>query len=253
MKRVLTALLLVPAVTWVILWAPQWAFLAVLAAVGLLCFHEYSAIVRAQGIAAPGPLGYAAGLLLIVLPEGHLLLVTLVALCGLALAMRAANLADVLPRAAALAFGVLYTFGPWRAADALRNINPYWLLFALAVNWVGDTAALYVGRAFGKHKLAPRVSPSKSWEGAVASLAASLIFGVLFAWRLIPNVSLEVALGLAAAGNLAGQIGDLAESAIKRGAGIKDSGALLPGHGGWLDRTDASLFSIPLIYLLLSR
>jgi phosphatidate cytidylyltransferase len=116
---------------------------------------------------------------------------------------------------------------------------------------VGDTAALYAGRAFGKHKLAPRISPGKTWEGSVASVIASVAVGAIYAHYFIPASPLWLALALGAAGNIAGQIGDLAESAMKRGAGVKDSGTSLPGHGGWLDRIDATLFSVPTVYALL--
>jgi phosphatidate cytidylyltransferase len=99
--------------------------------------------------------------------------------------------------------------------------------------------------------MAPRVSPAKSWEGAAGSVAGSMLFGGLYAHYLIPQAPLAGALALAAAGNVAGQLGDLCESALKRGAGVKDSGTLLPGHGGWLDRIDSSLFSVPAVYALL--
>jgi phosphatidate cytidylyltransferase len=139
----------------------------------------------------------------------------------------------------------------WRSAIALHANSKYWLLFALTINWVGDTAAFYVGRAIGKHKLAPAISPGKSWEGAIASALAAGLYGVFFLRWLLPDVPLHFALLFAIAGNAAGQIGDLAESALKRGAGVKDSGTTLPGHGGWLDRLDSSLFSMPVVHLLI--
>ena len=120
------------------------------------------------------------------------------------------------------------------------------------LNWVGDTAAYYAGKGFGRHKLAPRLSPAKSWEGAAASLLASVAFGALYLGWLLPVVPMGQRLAISAAGNIAGQIGDLSESAMKRGAGLKDSGTLLPGHGGWLDRVDSTLFAMPVIYLLIS-
>jgi phosphatidate cytidylyltransferase len=121
----------------------------------------------------------------------------------------------------------------------------------MLLSWAGDTAALWVGRPFGMHKMAPRVSPGKSWEGAAGSVAGSMLVGGVYAHYLIPQASVVQALGLAAAGNIAGQLGDLCESALKRGAGMKDSGTRLPGHGGWLDRLDSSLFSVPVVYALL--
>ena len=250
MKRVLTALLLGPLITWIVLAGPNLAFLAVLTAVALLCFYEYSGLVAAYGIDRPGPVGFAGGVLLLLL-EGDLALpITLVALAALAVSMNPRNLSKTLPRAAALVFGVLYCFGTLKWAVPLRAMSPYWLLFALAVAWVGDIAAYYMGKAIGRHKLAPSISPGKTWEGSAGSLLGSLAFALLYAHWLLPGTPMPLAAGLAAAANLAGQIGDLAESALKRGAGVKDSGNMLPGHGGWLDRVDSNLFSVPVVYWL---
>ncbi|MCS6952955.1 MAG: phosphatidate cytidylyltransferase [Bryobacterales bacterium] len=251
MTRVWTALLLAPAVLAIALWGPGWLFLVLVAAVALLCFYEYAGIVAAHGIPPPGPAAYAAGLALLVVHGEELLLLTLLALVALILAARQSGLEDVLPAAAATSLGVLYVFGSLRFALELRAESPYWLVFALGLNWAGDTTAYYAGRAFGRHKLAPRLSPAKSWEGSLAGLAASLLFGVLFLGRFVPQVSWTERVVLSAAGNLAGQLGDLCESALKRGAHLKDSGRLLPGHGGWLDRLDSSLFALPMVYLLL--
>jgi len=251
MKRIVTALILIPLVSYVALWGPQWLFLLVTAAVALLCFHEYAAIVAAYGIGRLGPMGYAAGLLVLTFPGHELLLVTLLALLALTMVLRAPELAKGLPAAAALLMGIVYVFGTWRCAVGLRLASPYWLFFALVLNWLGDTAAYYVGSAIGRHKLAPRLSPAKSWEGSAASMAASLLFGFFYIGWLIPEVSPAMRLAISAAGNAAGQLGDLVESMLKRGAGVKDSGHLLPGHGGWLDRVDSSLFAMPVVYLLL--
>jgi phosphatidate cytidylyltransferase len=175
----------------------------------------------------------------------------LLAIALMSLELRQADFSKILPSAATALFGVVYIFGAWRAALALRAINPHWLMIALLVSWAGDTAALYIGRAFGRRKLAPRVSPSKTWEGAIGSVAGGVLAAHIYAHFLIPSASPWAVLAVAAAGNIAGQVGDLCESAFKRGAGVKDSGTTLPGHGGWLDRIDSSLFSIPVVYALL--
>ncbi|MBM3746478.1 MAG: CDP-archaeol synthase [Acidobacteria bacterium] len=252
MKRLLTGLLLAPLLAWVVLWGPDPVFLAVVAAVALICFHEYSALVAAYGVRLAGLPGYVAGLLVLLFPQEPFLLVVIVALLALLLTLGEDNLASGLPRAGALLVGVLYIFGSLRFAAALRVKSPHWLLFALALCWLGDTAAYYVGRVLGRHKMAPRISPAKSWEGAAASLMTSLAFGGLYLAWVVPRVPLIEALGLSLAANVAGQLGDLAESALKRGCGVKDSGNLLPGHGGWLDRVDANLFSVPTVYALLA-
>jgi phosphatidate cytidylyltransferase len=251
MKRLLTALALVPVIVWVVLWAPPWAFLIVLSAVALLCFREYDQLAASFGFGAPGPLGYLLGLAFLLWREDTGLLLVAGALLAFILAMRETDLAKSLPRSALLVTGVVYIFGCWRCAVAVRGVNPHWLLFALSLNWVGDSAAYYVGRSLGKHRLAPRVSPKKTWEGALASAAAAALLGALYVPRFAPQVSIPLAILVAVAANAAGQLGDLSESAMKRGAGIKDSGALLPGHGGLLDRVDSSLFALPVILLFL--
>ncbi|HWB83777.1 MAG TPA: phosphatidate cytidylyltransferase [Bryobacteraceae bacterium] len=253
MKRVLTAAALIPIVVYVVLWANFWLFAAVLLAAALLSYREYSGIVSAYGFGSLGPLGYGAGLLLLAWQGDAWLLLVAVTLIAFALEMRSEDLAQSLPRAALLVAGILYIFGCWKCAIPLRRANPHWLMYALLVSWSGDIGAYYVGRTLGRHKLAPRVSPKKSWEGAVASVVSSVIIAGAYVLRFIPGVAVAQVIALTAAANIAGQLGDLAESAMKRGAGVKDSGTLLPGHGGFLDRVDSTLFALPVIlaYLML--
>jgi len=253
MKRVVTALLLIPFFLYMVLWAPQWAFLVTVAAVAILCFREYSDLVALHGIGKPGLFGFVAGLLLLLLPGKDGAFFVLIAILAMSLALRSREMSQALPEAAALLLGVAYVFGSLRCAIELRAINIYWLFFALSLNWVGDIAALYVGRSLGRHKLAPNVSPAKSWEGSIASTMASVIYGAFYFRWLLPAAPLAEALGLTVIANVAGQLGDLCESAIKRGAGVKDSGNLLPGHGGWLDRLDSSLFALPVVYFVVSN
>ena len=250
-KRVVTAVVLAPLITYLVIWAPFWAFLLVLAIVAGLCFYEYNGIVEAHGIEGPGLFGFAAGYALFAsyfTQHTQVALLALIALGALTLtAFATPELSRVLPRAGALTLGVLYIFGAWRCAIPLREASPHWLFFALALNWVGDTAAMYVGRQFGRTRLAPVLSPKKSWEGSAGSVIASVLFGLVYLPRAIGVPYWEVAI-VAALANVAGQVGDLCESAMKRGAGMKDSGTLLPGHGGWLDRVDSSLFAVPVVY-----
>lgn len=251
MKRVLTALLLIPFFVWVALWAPYAVFAAVLAAVGLIAFHEFDRMAAAQGIAPVGWVGMIAGLALLFAPEPFVVVV-LVSLAFMIAALRSRDLTGALPSAAASLLGVIYIFGAWRCAIGLRAINPHWLMIALLVSWAGDTAALYAGRAFGRHKLAPRISPAKTWEGFSGSVVGGTLAGGIYAHFLIPPAALWGVLAVCAGANIAGQVGDLCESAFKRGAGVKDSGTTLPGHGGWLDRIDSSLFSVPVVYAVLA-
>jgi phosphatidate cytidylyltransferase len=246
MKRIATALVLIPTVTWIVLAGPYWAFIALLAVVGCLAFHEFDRIAAAQGIARAGIPGIVAGLLLLLTPEPLLVLV-MTGMVAMILSLRRDS-TQALPAASLFAVGVIYIFGAWRCAVELRALNPHWLMVAVLVSWAGDTAAMYIGRAFGKHKLAPEVSPSKTWEGAVGSVAGGTLAAMVYAHYLIGSAPIGAVAAVGAVANIAGQFGDLCESAFKRGAGVKDSGTTLPGHGGWLDRIDSSLFSVPVTY-----
>jgi phosphatidate cytidylyltransferase len=251
MKRVVTALLLIPSVLFVTLAGPPLLVKAVTALVALICYSEYCGIASGYG-ARSGPVGYAAGLLLLFTPaESDFLLVAMLVVVALGLSLRSRELAKALPDAALWLVGILYIFGLWKFAILLHAVNKHWLTYALALNWVGDAAAYYIGKRFGKHKLSPVVSPQKSWEGAAASIAGSIGFGVLYIGYTLPSVSVVEVVILSAVANMAGQIGDLAESALKRGARLKDSSGLLPGHGGLLDRVDSTLFAMPVVYLKL--
>jgi len=253
MKRFVTAALLIPGVTYLVFYGHPFLFIFLVALVATFCFHEFGRLSGEAGAYLNFPLGFLAGNLLIWMPTYDPVLLVLPIVLAMAWNLRSGDVGAVLPKTAALALAVVYCFGPWRCARELRVIGPHWLLFALAINWVGDVAAYYVGSRFGRRKLAPVISPGKSWEGAAASVAASVLFGLAFLGRFAPDRGwLEVA-ALSAVANAAGQVGDLSESALKRGAGVKDSGTLLPGHGGWLDRVDSSLFALPVVYLWLSH
>jgi phosphatidate cytidylyltransferase len=247
MNRVLTALVLVPFALYAIFWAPHWLFVVIVALMAIACYHEFVGIAAASGVVGPVWIGFGLGLLFLADPRA----IRLFPLVVLALALRLPDLSKGLGFAAATILGVIYIFGAWRCAIDLQAISPYWILFALAINWVGDIAAFYVGRTFGKHKLSPRVSPGKSWEGACGSIVGAVVFGIAMQTQFALNITLPEVIGLAILCNIAGQFGDLAESLLKRGAGLKDSGTLLPGHGGFLDRLDSSLFTMPVVYYFL--
>ncbi|HME12384.1 MAG TPA: phosphatidate cytidylyltransferase [Candidatus Acidoferrum sp.] len=158
-------------------------------------------------------------------------------------------LVETLPAAGISASGLLLVAFPLTYAVRLHGwsvYGPWLLMFALVITWAGDSGAYFAGRAFGRHALAPHLSPKKTWEGSLAGLAASIVVGVLFRRWLHAPVGFLV--GMAVVGNVAGQVGDLLESAYKRSAGVKDSGAMLPGHGGMLDRIDALILAIPVVW-----
>lgn len=248
MKRIITAAWLVPLGSYSIFFAPHWLFVVIVCLIAMLCFREFARMVESQGLLSFSLTGYVAGIALLTLPEIGWPSVALLPLLALGLSLRADDFKTGFASAGALALGILYVFGAWRCGIALHEKSYHWLFFALALNWAGDVAAYYTGRAIGKHKLAPVVSPGKTIEGAIGGTLASVLFGCLYLPHFLPEVSLVEAALLSIIGNIAGQIGDLCESALKRGANMKDSGTMLAGHGGWLDRLDSSLFSMPAIY-----
>jgi len=161
-------------------------------------------------------------------------------------------LVEALPAAGISSSALLLVAFPLSYAIRLHGFSeqgPRLLLFVLVTTWAADTFAYFAGRSFGKHPLALQISPKKTWEGSVASVIGSLLVAYAFSyWIKIPLPHL---FAMAVLGNIAGQLGDLLESAYKRSAGVKDSGGLLPGHGGVLDRIDALILCIPVIWYYL--
>ena len=277
-KRVATAALLIPFAVGLALWSSTAVLALALALVVMIALFEYFSLgdaighrayrywtvtcawilIYAQWSAAVAPdYGLPRGLtvhgepysLFEIFPTvpGVLFLFVL----GVAvLTLRTKRpLVEALPAAGISASGLILIAFPLSYAVRLHGLRVQGrplLLFALVITWVGDSAAYFVGRSIGKHALAPRLSPKKTWEGTVASFLGSLIVAIIFVRFM--TVPLPHLLGMAAAGNLAGQVGDLLESAYKRSSGIKDSGSLLPGHGGVLDRIDALILAIPVVW-----
>lgn len=250
MKRVITAIALFALALYLIFWAADWGFRIAAVCMGLLCYWEYAGLVGAHGIPRSFVFGALAGVVILLRPEWTLSAMAVLVILALIASLRFSNPQEILPSVASAFLGSFYTFLPWLFAIRLRRESVHLVFFALALNWIGDTAAYYTGRAWGRHRMAPVVSPNKSWEGAIASVVASVAFGMVYLRYVMPRPPWWEIVVLGIVGNIAGQFGDLAESAMKRGAGVKDSGHLLPGHGGMLDRVDSSLFALPTVYLL---
>ena len=151
------------------------------------------------------------------------------------------------------ALGVLYISLSLALMIAVRNTEKgmIWIYFILAVVFAGDTGAYYAGTYWGEKKLCPRVSPGKTVAGALGGLGANLVVGLIGWYFWLKQVPWTVVVFFAVAVGVAGQVGDLFESMLKRSAGVKDSGNLLPGHGGVLDRIDALLFAMPVAYVMI--
>ncbi len=270
MKRVLTAVILIPIVL-VLVFLPsylQWLFTAATALLAALAAWECLGLTQTKGANPPRIVAVIATLALFAvwgewqdadrfLPVYGLLCLVLLLLCTFF-----SPTENMLPDATSSIFCLFYTGLTMVSLPALREQanGPSLVLYLLLVVWAGDTAAYYVGRAWGRRKLAPRISPNKTWEGAIASLAASMLIAVglvgladlLTHWNIAvlfyADEPIWYWLGLTVLVNAAAQVGDLAESALKRSAGVKDSGSLLPGHGGVLDRIDAFLVAAPVLW-----
>jgi phosphatidate cytidylyltransferase len=155
--------------------------------------------------------------------------------------------------AAANLFGAVYIGAMFAYILLLRHIpgqNGFYVLFTILVTWANDSLAYFVGINFGKHKLSPRISPNKSVEGSIGGLVGGLVVALVMALFTRRSVPIYLVLGTLVV--VAGQFGDLAESVIKRNAGVKDSGSFLPGHGGLLDRFDSLLLAAPVVYYMIA-
>lgn len=294
MKRVLTAVVLIPVVLAILFIAPDWFYSGFIGLIAVLTVHEYFGIAQryseplhwyvieiATGL-------YFLGQCLHAVPafgidsfgsrfEAFTFLATgarVLPLLLLILGLRFQDLRQTLFAAALSYLGFLYVAYPLGAISIVgHHATGRLLVFVfLIVVWSGDIFAYYVGRAFGRHKLAPNISPNKTWEGAAASLIGAALVSLLLFRYLHSIGNLLVKIGSFPSGsvlyadthvysppwlialvfgllvNLTAQCGDLVESALKRGAGVKDSGTLLPGHGGFLDRIDAMLLAAPILW-----
>lgn len=266
--RVLTGLAILVPAFYLLGWSPKWLFMAVMIAVAERGLYEYAAISLNTGIKVLGPACYAAGAALCLLQWVALqdserielaALVVLILLIPAAALWSTADLKLYMGSAASTLLGIFYAafclsfLFPLRFSSVGRGManGREIVYFLFVVICAGDIFAYFTGRWRGRHSLFPRVSPKKTVEGAAGGLAASVFFGWIYArWYWRPAHT-AVILALAVAIAIAGQIGDLVESALKRGAGMKDSGAVLPGHGGLLDRVDSLLFGAPVLWLAL--
>jgi len=265
MKRVLTALVLVPVLIAIVGYAPPLCFLLLVCSASVLALEEYFALAARAGLEVFRMPGHGSSLLLLSSLYGSatkvtsswtaLLILVTSLLLFFALGLRRGNrLPTVLPGVAATLLGLFYvslTLG----LLVVVQISPtswgpgkQWVFFLLVVVWFGDTGAYYVGRALGKHPLAPLISPKKTIEGALGGLLGNVLAAILGKQILLPNAPLLQLLVLGLLLGVVSQIGDLSESALKRGAGVKDSSNLLPGHGGMLDRIDGVLFASPVMF-----
>lgn len=272
--RVLTAIVLVPLVVGIVWLGPTGLVAAVVAGMALLALWEFFALGEKAGLRGYPRWTMACALWIVyeqwaagtatqwtlsnfsltrasdtlALPLDVVLLGFMLGAAALAIVGRR-PLAEIFGAISVSAAALIFVALPLSYLVRIHGIEQRGrelLLFTLVLIWLGDTLAYFVGRAIGRLPMAPAISPKKTWEGAVANVVGSLIVAAAFAWWM--KVEPKQLLLLAVLANVAGQIGDLVESAYKRGAGVKDSGTLLPGHGGVLDRIDSLIFAAPAVW-----
>lgn len=271
MKRILTAIVLVAIIAALVFFGKLWMVTLFTAIVAGLAALEFRGFTASGG--CPIPLWWTLSAVALFFlatfyrPQDTITVVAFVTLVLFAVAAFRTSLERVLWETSAGVLMLVYIAFPLTLLPLILNEEDgtALLLFLFLCVWSGDVAALYIGKRFGRHKFSPRLSPNKTWEGAIASVVASCIFGLglilLGDWFTQQNSSFTrlhttepwwVFLILAVALNAAAQFGDLLESALKRGAGVKDSGTLLPGHGGILDRIDALLVAAPVLWFIIA-
>ena len=251
MSRVLTAAVAIPIVVLLTLFAPPWLFALVVGAVAAFAVKEFFSLAEKKGIGHPRQwfLVPVAGVSISFL-GGYGWVVSAVVAAALLL-MAATVFAGSLQTAlGTVAIGLASIVYCPLTLGFMILIPRDRILLLYAIVWVGDTAAYYGGRAMGRHLLAPKVSPKKTVEGAISGLAGSVIAGAAGGTWFF-HEPLPTLIWISAATAIAGQLGDLAESVLKRSAGVKDSSSIMPGHGGILDRLDSLFFAIPIFYWLL--
>lgn len=268
MKRILTALVLIPVVLLLVFLAPKWLFILSVTLVALLAAWELMHLAEAGGFEPPrGPVLAALVLLFLGYMEWPDRMPAILGALTLLLLIYCAfgrPLERVMADASSAIFCLMYIGFTLVALPALHGQadGPSLVAFLMCAVWAGDSLALYTGKLLGKHKLAPKISPKKTWEGAAGSVAGSLIATGILLWISSLLQARDIAvlvypeeswfwLLLAVVVNVAAQVGDLVESALKRSVGVKDSGNLLPGHGGILDRIDALLLAAPVLWYAL--
>lgn len=254
--RELTALVVSPIAIWLIGWAPRWGYILTISLVASLALYEFLLLGEAKGYPVHKLLSISMMLLImatVVMQEIEVeaAIIAVLLLIPASYVFSEPELEGALPASAVCVLGTLYVGMLGGALLRLRldfgDLGPELVFFLLLIVWMGDAGAYYTGRFLGKTPLS-RISPKKTVEGCIGGMVTSVVTAAIIHFTFFPEFPLMHALIAAALLSAAGIVGDLAESLWKRSADVKDSGRLLPGHGGFFDRIDSVLFTAPILY-----
>jgi len=258
-KKVWTALIIIPPFVLLIALGPSILFTLMVLITILLGLLEFNNLALPQSRQIQRLTGIGLGLILSILfvhgearSFSPFLVLMLLLLCVLYMAT-AEHLSSVISNLGITLFGIFYVGFLLSHIILIRNQTDgrAWVLFLIITVWAGDIIALFSGTLFGKHKLYPKISPNKTYEGLLGAIVGSVVIGLLYASLFLPYLNKGVCILVTIGMGILGQLGDFTESMIKRSAQVKDSGSLFPGHGGVLDRIDSFLFSTPFLFYLL--
>jgi phosphatidate cytidylyltransferase len=254
--REITAAILSPLAIWIIGWAPNPVFDAVIGIIGTLALYEFLVLGKRKGYTVPVIICIAAMLFIVasfilepISVEMGVFLALLVIPASYVFAP--GSIEDALPSSGIAVLATLYVGMLGGSLVRLHNDfaeGPKLIFFLLLVVWLGDAGAYYCGKNFGKHKMAPRISPKKTVEGGIGGALTSVITAIVIHFTFFKTFPLLHAVIAGVILSFTGMLGDLAESMWKRSAAVKDSGTLIPGHGGFLDRFDSIFYTAPILY-----
>jgi phosphatidate cytidylyltransferase len=255
LKRLIVAAALLPLLFFYVMYLPQGFFFILLVAVSFLGTFEFYSMYQVKGVLRNACLALGVFILGVSYVSPEHLPHALVASCMGIMAIRLLTKRDPLSSLhdiAAPVVGLLYIPGFLSYQVYVRNAGPEWIIFLFATVWASDSAAYYIGKGMGKRKLYKEVSPNKTVAGAVGSVAGGALGALILRALIVPQIAPLTAVFIGAMIGIISIAGDLVESMFKRDAGVKDSGVLIPGHGGILDKIDGALFAGPLLYWILT-
>jgi phosphatidate cytidylyltransferase len=258
-KKILMGGVLVPPILFLIIIGPPAVLSLMVLVATFFGLREFYALALPNAKGIERLMGVGLGLILsfliihgdfkAILPFFVLLLLLL----SLLFLVISQNLPSTISRMGILLFGILYVGFLFPHVSLIRNMTKgrVWVLLLIVTVWAGDIFAFLSGSLFGKHKLYPKISPNKTYEGLGGAIVGSILVALVYSHFYIPRMDVGFCILVAMGLTILGQLGDFTESMLKRSAQVKDSGSLIPGHGGMLDRMDSFLFSAPFFHYLL--